>query len=579
MELILGVIFVALVFEYINGFHDTANSIATVVSTKVLTPRQAIVLAALTNLFGALAGFAVAKTVSSGLVDAKFVSSQTILCAMLGGIVWNLLTWWFGMPSSSTHALIGGLCGAAVATAHNLGAPSIWKAIVWAEKGGEHWWENKGVLYKVLIPMITSPVCGFLCGVFVMGLLYVLFRSVRPLTVNRLFGKLQILSAAYMGFSHGTNDAQKTMGIIALALAAGTAAGTFDNLPSGLRWLYNPESGPAVYAAETRLAEMHLSGEGVKQSSKTAIRLLGRAAAGKNVEAAALLGSFHLHGEHVNQDDKLAAKFLLVAADKGVPSAMTNYAQLLAEGRGVKARDEAKAASLLAAATTNTAPKKFALASKKLKDAPINSTELLAWLQQKAEANNADAQVALGVLYHEGKGVAADEAKAIELFQKAAARRNPEALFNLGLIHQAGRGLPADAPKAAAYFKAAADTEGIKPWIKVTCALVMAAGTAAGGWKIIKTLGHKMVKLQPVNGFAAETTAASVLYVAAYFGMPVSTTHAITTSIMGVGCAKRFSALRLSVVERILWAWIMTLPATAILAFVFMKTLKWLGWA
>ena len=116
--------------------------------------------------------------------------------------------------------------------------------------------------------------------------------------------------------------------------------------------------------------------------------------------------------------------------------------------------------------------------------------------------------------------------------------------------------------------------EGIATWIKITCALVMASGTAAGGWKIIKTMGHKMVKLQPVHGFAAETTAATVLSVAAYFGMPVSTTHAITTSIMGVGCAKRFSALNFSVVERILWAWVLTLPVTAAIAYGLMRTVR-----
>ena len=116
--------------------------------------------------------------------------------------------------------------------------------------------------------------------------------------------------------------------------------------------------------------------------------------------------------------------------------------------------------------------------------------------------------------------------------------------------------------------------EAIATWIKVTCALVMAAGTAAGGWKIIKTMGHKMVKLQPVHGFAAETTAATVLSIAGHFGMPVSTTHAITTSIMGVGCAKRFSALNLSVVERILWAWVLTLPVTALLAYGLLRLIR-----
>ncbi|HAB15702.1 MAG TPA: inorganic phosphate transporter [Verrucomicrobiota bacterium] len=353
MTLLLSVVFVALVFEYINGFHDTANSIATVVSTKVLTPRQAIVLAAGTNLLGALVGDAVAKTVSSGLVDATYVTSTTLICALLGGIIWNLVTWWFGLPSSSSHALVGGLCGATLASAH-----TNWGAIIWARHLGGPWYKDEGLLYKVILPMFTSPVAGLILGFLLMTSLFLLLRNWRPRMVNAVFGKLQLGSAAYMGFAHGSNDAQKTMGIIALALVAGTQAGTLDQVPPWLEFLRHP---------------MH------------------HTASGKDV---------------------------------------------------------------------------------------------------------------------------------------------------------------------------------IAPWIKVMCALTMAAGTAAGGWRIIRTMGHRMVRLQPVNGFAAETTAATVLLVAARLGMPVSTTHAITTSIMGVGMAKRWRALNLTVVEQILWAWFLTLPMTAVLGYV-----------
>lgn len=362
MTLILTVILVALVFEYINGFHDTANSIATVVSTKVLTPRQAVFLAATTNLLGALWGSAVAKTVASGLVDTKIVTSEILICALLGAIVWNLLTWWLGLPSSSSHALVGGLCGGCLAAAHNQ-----WSVIIWSLPGKTHWWEGKGVLWKVLVPMITSPVCGLVLGFLVMGLLYFFLRHWRPSTVNWVFGKLQLVSSAYMGFSHGTNDAQKTMGIIALALMAATSAGTFNDLPASLHFLRTTEP-----------------------------------AAGKSLE--------------------------------------------------------------------------------------------------------------------------------------------------------------------------------IATWIKVMCALTMATGTAAGGWRIIRTLGHKMVKLHPVHGFAAETTSASILLAASELGMPVSTTHAITTSIMGVGCAKGFNALKLSVVERILWAWLFTIPASAGVAYLLVILARAAGW-
>ena len=345
MTLIIVVILVALAFEFINGFHDTANSIATVVSTKVLTPRQAILLAAITNLTGAMIGHAVAKTVSSGLVDAKFVTTATIICALFGGIAWNLLTWWLGLPSSSTHALVGGLCGATLANSQN-----NWKAIIWsAEKMKDGKPVMEGVLHKVIWPMIGSPVIGLIGGFAIMTLLYALLRNARPMWVNRFFGRAQIFSAGYMGFAHGLADAQKTMGIITLALVTATTAGSFEHLPS---WL----------------------------------------------------------------------SFLHIRAVNGAPP-----------------------------------------------DVPV--------------------------------------------------------------------------------------------WIKVVCALIMAAGTSAGGWRIIKTMGHKMVKIQPVHGFAAETTAATLLAVTGRLGMTVSTTHAITTAIMGVGATKRFSAIDGKIVRRILVAWVLTLPA------------------
>ncbi len=358
MLLLFTVILVALIFNYTNGFHDTANAIATVVGTKVLTPRQAIILATITNLLGAMVGAAVAKTIASGLVDANFIApdfaSEMLVCALLAAITWNLLTWYFGLPSSSSHALIGGLVGAAIAAAHD-----NWHAIIWYKlpEAGKHWWMGSGVLYKVVIPMMISPVLGFLLAFILMTFLYVMLHKVRPQKVARVFGRLQLVSSAYMGFSHGTNDAQKSMGIIALALVAATKAGTLDGLPGWLGFL------------------------------KTSDPLPGKAM-----------------------------------------------------------------------------------------------------------------EIAL--------------------------------------------------------------------WIKILCSLTMAAGTASGGWRIIKTLGHKLVKLQPVHGFAAETAGATVLLGTAAMGMPVSTTHVITSAIMGVGASKRLSALKWPVVKRILWAWVLTLPACAGLGYV-----------
>ncbi len=217
MILFIIVVLAAIAFEYINGFHDAANAIATVVSTKVLTPRQAIAMAAFFNLTGALMGTAVASTIGKGIVDTKFVNMKTVLCALLGAIIWNLLTWWLGLPSSSSHALIGGLCGAALAT-----AGTDWSVLKW----------NAGLMPKVVVPMFTSPVIGFLLGAFLMGLLFMVLRGFTPHIVNSVFGKLQLVSAAWMAHSHGTNDAQKTMGIIALALFTGTKSGVFKDLPS-----------------------------------------------------------------------------------------------------------------------------------------------------------------------------------------------------------------------------------------------------------------------------------------------------------------------------------------------------------
>lgn len=372
LTLVFIVVLVALVFEYINGFHDTANSIATVVATKVLRPTQAVLLAAVTNLLGALWGTAVAKTIASGLVDSAVVavSPQVLICALLGAIVWDLITWWWGLPSSSSHALVGGLCGAALAAAHNNAGAIIW----W--QGAEHWWQSRGLIPKVIIPMVISPVAGFTLGFTIMGLLYAalsllgdtgpLKGRVKPSSVNWFFGKLQIISASSMGISHGLNDAQKTMGIIALALAGATAAGTLDHVPGFLHFL--------------RVAE--------------------------------------------------------------------------------------------------TSSHDFTI--------PI--------------------------------------------------------------------------------------------WIKVLCAIVMAAGTMVGGWRIIRTLGHKMVKLQPVNGVAADTAATTVIITASLLGIPVSTTHNVSSAIMGVGTAKRLNAIKWTVVERMVWAWILTLPITAGLAWLLVNFMHVLGW-
>jgi inorganic phosphate transporter, PiT family len=355
MTLLLLVILTALLFEFINGFHDTANSIAAVVGTKVLAPRQAIVLAAGMNLAGALAGTAVATTVGKGLVDAHSVTTYTLVCALLGGTLWNLFTWRMGLPSSSSHALFGGLVGAAVASAGS------WDVVIWSEPiAGKPWFAWGGLIWKVIIPMFTSPILGFLFGLLWMIFFYVALARFKPFHINAVFRRLQLFSAAALGFSHGSNDAQKTMGIICLALFTATASGELLKAPEWLGFLRTPE-------------------------------------------------------------------------------------------------------------------------------------------------------------------------------------------FKIAL------------------------------WVKIVCALTMAAGTAAGGKRIIKTLGRKVSRLQPVNGFAADTMSATVLLTTARLGMPVSTTHVVSASIMGVGTARNSKGMRWDIVETILWAWVFTLPATGLVSFGLMRGLQFLG--
>lgn len=367
------VLFAALVFEYINGFHDSANAIATAISTRALTPRTAIMLAAVMNLLGALWGTAVAKTIAEGLVSSVAVNMHVIAAALMSGIAWNLITWWFGIPSSSSHTLIGSLCGSALAktTEHNFAEVAAaanhtlpsgyvpgeidWSVLFWSIDGG-----TKGLWPKLVMPMLLSPVLGFFLGMLVMTLFFIILRKTKPAMVQFIFSKFQILSAAGMGFAHGTSDAQKTMGIITLALVASTASGAFDSLPSWLSFLQ--------------------TGEGA--------------------------------------------------------------------------------------------------------DIPV--------------------------------------------------------------------------------------------WVKVTCAFVMAAGTAGGGYRIIRTMGHKMTKLLPVNGFAAELTSASILIGTSQLGMPVSTTHVVSTAIMGVGVAKDPHRVNFSTITRILWAWVLTLPISMLMGYWIYNLIVWL---
>jgi inorganic phosphate transporter, PiT family len=338
VSLLLLVIVAALVFDYINGFHDAANAIATVVSTGVLPIRTAVLLAAVLNFGGAVTGTAVAKTIATGFTDPGLVTQTVVLAALLGASAWNLITWYFGIPSSSSHALIGGLAGAVVAHA-GVGA------FKWTALG-----------QKVLVPLVASPLLGFLIAFFLMIALLWVFRRTASRTVTRLSRVLQLGSASLMAFSHGSNDAQKAMGIITLAL----------------------------------LAYLKLPG-----------------------------------------------------ADTGA---------------------------------------------------------LPAWAWPQSDA--------------------------------------------------------------------------VPRWVILACASAIALGTMAGGKKIIKTMGSKIIRITPLQGFAAETAGALTILAASQLGVPVSTTHCINACIMGVGASKRLSAVRWGVAGNIVIAWVLTLPISAAIAFVCMIGLR-----
>lgn len=317
MTLLIAIIAVTLVFSYSNGFHDTANAIATSVSTRALSPRAAVTMAAVANLIGALYSTEVAKTVGKGIVDvADGVTLELVFSAVIGAVFWNLLTWYFGIPSSSSHALIGGLVGAALM------------------EGGASMVQWGDLVSKVIIPMVTSPIGGFIVAFLLMTGLLWLVRRWSPAPVNRWFRILQVGSAAFMALAHGRNDAQNAMGVMTLALLA---AGQIESFVVPL-------------------------------------------------------------------------------------------------------------------------------------------------------------------------------------------------------------------------------------WVILLSAGSMAAGTYMGGWRIIHTLGTKVIKLDPIHGFAAETSAALVIQVASSIGAPVSTTQTITAAIMGVGSTRRLSAVRWGVARSIVFAWVLTLPAAASVA-------------
>ncbi|MBA3937953.1 MAG: inorganic phosphate transporter [Planctomycetes bacterium] len=410
LSLIILVVVVALLFDFINGFHDAANAVATSVSTGVMSVRTAVIVSGLCNFLGALSGTAVASFIASGLVhDAGLVTPLVVLAALIGASTWNLLTWWWGIPSSSSHALVGGLAGAVVGFAGT-------GAFVWTK-----------LIDKVLIPLVQSPLVGFALAFVVMVVAMWICRRLRPHLVTNGSRVLQFISACTLSYAHGQNDAQKVMGVIALTLTAALAG-----------WGLKPLIVPARGAAPT--------------------------------EHAATLARYE--------------------------------AQSLAAG-------------------------------KPLTDQRTDAGALHAALQASA---------APGIVK-----------SSYDLIM-------PTVHLEKDKASKDGKGL-----------KEATD---IPLWAIVTCAMAMCLGTIAGGKKIIKTMGTKIIKVSPLQGFAAQVSGTAVIMVMSAAGTPLSTTHCITASIMGAGTTKGLAAVRWGTALNIIVAWVLTLPASALVAWLAIQALK-----
>ena len=414
------VIAVAFVFDFSNGWHDAANSIATVVSTQVLSPRKAVWWAAFFNFIAAFGfGTAVAKTIGKDVVNTEELVLMggllgVVLAALLGAIAWNVITWYFGIPSSSSHALAGGIIGAGIARAG-------FAILKWVG------------LRKILLFIVISPLVGFLLGGTLMVVLGWTFRNFPPLRVDRLFRSGQLFSAALFSYFHGTNDAQKTMGVMFMVLVSCAA------LPTHLKPLHGSPA-PVVL-------------------SRTAPSRLG--------DPETLLEPKH--------------------APKTAPLP-------------------------LRAATIEQTPK--------------------GWRLQGVSASGA----------------------------------STDAPLEDGDVLRSG---------SAEYRFTDPSGAGTIPWeVILLCHLAIGLGTASGGWRIVKTMGMKITKLKPVGGFAAETSTGITLGVNALFGIPVSTTHVITGAIMGVGSTKGARAVKWGVAQRILIAWVLTIPAAGGMAFVIWHVLS-----
>lgn len=421
MTFLIIVVVLALIFDYINGFHDAANSIATVVSTKVLSPFQAVLWAAFFNAivlflcqYGLLGfEFKVADAVSK-IVKTESIDMIVILSGLIAAIFWNLLTWWAGIPSSSSHTLMGGFAGAAVAKAG-------WGALA-----------DLGKIYSTVAFIFLAPLIGMLLAYFISVIIINLCRKANPYRADRWFKRLQLVSSAAFSLGHGSNDAQKVMGIIAAALLVFSAQQKKENKPV-------PE-----WAQVGRIYKFDASYYAIDTTKMVR--------------------------EHINGVEY----FLGTKEDFG----------------------------------------------------------------KKGKSRTKDAMVV----------------KEADIIKDVAASK--------GIM----MGAPAVKFAKLEPMKPKSDLEKIPAWVQYSCFVAIGLGTLSGGWRIIKTMGTRITKVTPFEGVSAESAGAITLYITQYLGIPVSTTHTITGSIIGVGLTKRISAVRWGVTVSLLWAWILTIPVSGFIA-------------
>jgi inorganic phosphate transporter, PiT family len=558
MTLLIIIIALALIFDYINGFHDAANSIATVVSTKVLTPFQAVIWAAIFNCaaYFIFSDHAVANTISK-TVNKEFITLPVIFAGLVAAIFWNLLTWWYGIPSSSSHTLIGGFAGAAIAHALSTkGLGLSWAKIVESDI------ILKTVLFIFLAPLIGMVVSIFITVVTIMRNVWLRIGIIAATTV------LTVFVFDYFETNKMTENLQKFLKIDKYKKEVATAKEKLEK-----------NSGDTKLIGELSIAQEKLDKAlpnynnilaGIKDFDKQGAEKIAADAAQngwlKDIEASRL-----------KDDVRNSNDYLVLEAAAATDTAAKAKFAIAKEATELYKKPLkaylAKEISIDSALVAMNAQYPLELANRekiKAKIAGFNIEKALKKDIEKADNSGivwgiifSSIFFCLVYLYVEKIKTptaykVANMFKKLQLFSSAA--------FSIG---HGGN----DAQKVMGIIGAALIASGklqnfsdLPAWVPISCYLAIGLGTMSGGWKIVKTMGTKITKVTPLEGVAAETAGAFTLFFTGQMGIPVSTTHTITGSIIGVGATKRLSAVRWGVTVNLLWAWILTIPVSAALA-------------